>query len=307
MRLPAAGLVEACDDGQLFAFPLWPRQREILRAIEETARLHVLALGRRSGKTTMSALLMLWDALLRPELGERLRRGKRRYAVGVATNLRQARLLLRAARSIIEASPLLSELVESATDDELLFHGDSAIAAFPCTSRGARGYPISALIMDEAAFFLDTDGNSAAEPMWQALAPATSQFGDAARIVLSSTPYGVSGFFAEMFQRASSGELEAEATAHHATSVEMNPTLDRAFLEREEKRDSESFRSEYLAEFLAGGAAFLRRRGDPRLPHRSGRASACLQAGHRVDRRPRPGLRDRPLRPRDRRPRHERP
>lgn len=61
-------LVAACDDGRLFGFPLWPRQRALLAAIEHGPRMHVLALGRRSGKTTMAALVGLWDCLLRPEL-----------------------------------------------------------------------------------------------------------------------------------------------------------------------------------------------------------------------------------------------
>jgi hypothetical protein len=98
-RRYGSGLLDAADDDRLFGFDLWPRQRDLVAAVERGPRLHVWALGRRSGKTTIAALVMLWDALLRQELNDRVRPGERRYSVGVATNLRQARLLVRAAAS----------------------------------------------------------------------------------------------------------------------------------------------------------------------------------------------------------------
>jgi Terminase large subunit, T4likevirus-type, N-terminal len=252
----AEGLVQACDDVRLFAFDLWPRQRDLLTAVERGPRLQVWALGRRSGKTTMAALTMLWDALLRPELDDRVRPGERRYAVGIATNLRQARLLIRAAATIVHRSPLLSSLVEAETEDEILFRNGTAVTAFPCTSRGGRGWPISCLVCDEFAHFVDTDGNSAAESVWRALVPSTAQFGDEARIIVSSTPYGSDGLFASLYQQASGGEL-ADGQAHHATTAEANPTIPADFFAAEEARDPESFKSEYLAQFVGGGQSFL--------------------------------------------------
>ncbi|OAI56161.1 hypothetical protein AYO48_00025 [Gaiella sp. SCGC AG-212-M14] len=250
------GLLAACDDAQLLSFPLWPMQRELLANIERGPRVHVWALGRRSGKTTMAALACLWDALLSPELRDFVRPGERRYAVAVATNLRQARLIVRAARSIVERSPLLSELIDAQTDDEIAFKTGVTLAAFPCTSRGGRGWPISTLVMDEAAHFVDTDGNSAADSVWRALVPSTAQFGDGARIIVASTPFGAEGLFADLHAKATAGELEDALAAHH-TSAEMNPRLDAALLSRELARDPENFKSEYLAEFLAGGGSFL--------------------------------------------------
>lgn len=250
-------LVSACDDPQLFAFSLWPRQRELLAAAERGPRVQVWALGRRSGKTTLGALLGLWDCLLRPDLNALVRPGERRHAVAVATNLRQARLFVRAALSIVERSPLLAEMVEGVSDDEILFANGTALSAFPCTSRGARGWPISLLLMDEAAHFLsETEGPQVAERVFASLAPSTAQFGDLARIVLASTPYGQDGRFAQLYAQAASGEL-ADAAAHRATTAEVNPTIPPALLAREQARDPETFRSEYLAEFVGGGASFL--------------------------------------------------
>ena len=85
---------------------------------------------------------------------------------------------------------MLSPLIESATDDEITFKTGHVFAAFACTSRGGRGFPIHSLILDELADFVDTDGNSAAEQVWRALLPSTAQFGADARVIASSTPWG---------------------------------------------------------------------------------------------------------------------
>lgn len=255
------GLLEACDDSALFGFDLWPRQRELLEAVEKGPRIHIWALGRRSGKTTLAALTCLHSCLFRPDLDAKVRRGERRYAVAVATNLQQARLLVQAARSIVEESPTLADLVQSITDDEIVFttpDGQTTVLrAFPCSSRGGRGWPISTLCMDECAHFLtETEGPATAQRVWTALFPSTAQFGGGARVIVSSTPFGNAGLFADLFNQAKDRKLE-DAVAHHATTREVNPTIDQAFLDREQARDPDSFRGEYLAEFLASGGAFL--------------------------------------------------
>jgi hypothetical protein len=253
---PTTGLLEACDDPKLFGLDLWPKQREQLAEVERH-RLTVMKNGRRSGKSTHEiAPTGLWSCLLRPELRGYLRPRERGYAVVVATNLRQARLVVSAARSIVETSPLLKGMLESAGDDELLFRNGMAFAAFPCTSRGGRGWPIFCLALDEAAHMLDTEGNSAAERVWEALMPSTAQFGADARVIVSSTPYGEEGLFAALYRQAESGEL-ADAVALSATSAEANPMLTPEFLAAEEARDPESFRGEYLAEFVGSGGAFF--------------------------------------------------
>lgn len=255
------GLIDACDDACLLGLELWPRQRELLSDVQQT-REQVWALGRRSGKSTMAVLV--WDALLRPELASFLRAGERRYSVVVATNLPQARLVLRTARSLVEQSAVLAPLIESVTDDEIVFVNGSVILALPCSGRGSRGRPVSALVFDEAAHFVDTEGNASLASVWQALVPSCAQFGDQSRVIVSSTPWGSEGFFADRFRRAANGEIPGAAARQFGTA-EMNPTIDRAFLEAESASDPELFRSEYGAEFVGGGGQYL----DPQVIERA--------------------------------------
>jgi hypothetical protein len=254
--LPAAGLLQACDDPDLFGISLTPRQRELVAEVEAGHLLHCWAVGRRSGKSLLAALIGLHFCLFRPDLARFVRRRERRYSVGVATNLRQARIFVDAARSVVEGSRLLAGLVESVSDDEVRFRNGTSLAAFPCTSRGGRGWPVMALLMDEAAHFVDGDGNAAAEPVYRSLAPSVAQFGQEARVIVASTPFGTDGWFADIFGIVEKGELPGATCARHST-VEMRPGFETAALALERLRDPESYRAEFGAEFVAAGGAFL--------------------------------------------------
>jgi hypothetical protein len=252
----SAGLLEACDDERLFGVKLTPKQRELLAEVEAGGILHCWALGRRSGKTMLAAAIGLWCLLLRPELREHVRRRECIYAVGVATNLRQARIFVEAALAIVEGSPVLTPLIERVTEDQIQFANRSTLAAFPCTSRGGRGWPVVAFLQDEAAHQLDSEGNQAAEPIFRAMTPSVAQFGAAARVVVASTPYGTDGFFAELFGSIERGELDGAVCAR-ASTLEARPDFPSELLALEERRDPEGFRSEYAAEFVQPGGTFL--------------------------------------------------
>jgi hypothetical protein len=252
----SAGLLEACDSEELFGVELTPMQRELLASVEADDLLHVWALGRRSGKSLLGALIALWFSLLRPELAELVRRRERRYSVCVATNLRQSRIFVEQARSIVEGSPILSGLVESASDDELRFVNRTVLAAFPCTARGGRGWAVQCLLLDEAAHMLDSDGNQAAAPVYRAMRPSVGQFGPAARVLVASSPFGIDGWFADVFHTVEKGDVAGAVCARHST-LEMRPDLEMAGLEQERLLDPEGYRAEYLAEFVAAGGAFM--------------------------------------------------
>ncbi|MFA9269964.1 MAG: hypothetical protein ACEQSX_04285 [Baekduiaceae bacterium] len=202
----------------------------------------------------------LHNCLLRPDLDGMMRAGERRYALAVATSQRQAALIIDIARSIIDGQPALQPLVERDTEDELWFRLPSGartgLRALPCSSRGGRGWPVSLLVMDEAAHFLDgTAGPAVADRVWEALVPSTAQFGELARIIVASTPYGNSNLFARLYWEAAAGKLPG-AVAVKATTAEMGGA-DEEFLKTERLRDPGSFPAEYEAEFLASGDAFV--------------------------------------------------
>jgi hypothetical protein len=255
-------VLDACDDEQLLGFDLWPGQRDLLQWFQlgQDAGdwLSVWCVGRRSGKSTLAALVALHSCLLRPDLDAMAGSTGGSHAIAIATNLKQARHLIGVAREIVQVSPLLSSMLNSDTLDSLTFSNGTVFAAFPASSRGGRGRAVRCLILDEAAHLLDNDGGSAAEvgDVFAAMIPATAQFRGKAPVIVCSTPAGDANFFADLVRKADTGELE-HGRAFRAPSADMNPHLDKSFLEAEERRDPDSFRGEYLAELIGSGGAFL--------------------------------------------------
>lgn len=260
---PKVGLLAAVDDPRLFghAITLMPKQREIIASVEGPWHQHVWALGRRSGKTHMAGVVLAHSALFRPDLDACMRRaGEIRWCASIAANKQQAAICLRVARDLITGSPILAQYVESESDERLMLRFPdgrrTGIAAFPCTSRGVRGQPISTLCLDEFAHHVDSDGNASDGEIYRAAKPSLAQFGKLGRLILCSTPAGTGGKFAEEFAKAVSGEEPMSRAWQHATR-EVNTRIDPDFLAAEERSDPDMFASEYNAHFVGGVGAFF--------------------------------------------------
>jgi hypothetical protein len=255
--MPRVGLVTACEDAQLLGARLQPRQRELAEAIEAST-LVVAACGRRFGKTRTAAAAALHNLLLTPELDELVGFGERRYAVSVANSQAQARIFVEQAHAIAKASPTLRGQIVQARAFEIEFKGGRVLAAFPCTAKGSRGWPISFLLLDEFAhhFDLDEGGPMVASRVYAALSPSVAQFGALGRTVIASTPLGSDGMFAELFAKAQGGEIPGAVAFHAPTSD--NPLIAADYLAAQEAAlGFDDFRREFGAEFIAGGASFF--------------------------------------------------
>lgn len=262
------GLMRAVDDPRLFGHVAAgsrperpsPAQRAVLEAFAGPDRGYVLACGRRGGKSRLAGYLLAHSATMRPDLDVMVGRGETRYCVSVAANVRQARIVLDFARRLIVESPLLSQYLIGEAHDRLDFRLEdgarTCITAFPCTSRGIRGWPISTLCLDELAHFHLTGGDGSDAEIYTAARPALAQFGALGKVALCSTPAGSSGLFAEAFLAASNGEWDGWRAFQHST-WELNPRITRESLEDEARRDPDMFASEHEARFVGGTGAFF--------------------------------------------------
>jgi hypothetical protein len=241
----------------VLGFELYPRQAAILEEMyRDGIRTAVLRLGRRSGKGRMAAVVAVFEATVNaPAHLAAVPSGERISIVVVATSQAQARIVHRYIRSFLEA-PALAPLVVRDVEDEIELSSGISIVTLPCSGRSTRGQAVAVLVMDEAAWFIDSDGSPlAAEEIWQALAPATAQF-PAGRVLVLSTPRWSSGWFADLCTRAASGAFP-DMRAWHATTAEMNPRIPSSFLAGERDKDPDAYRREYEAEFDSGiGAVF---------------------------------------------------
>jgi len=242
---------------ETLGFPLHLRQAEILDEIyTDGIRTAVLRLGRRSGKGRLAAIVATYEATVNAGAHlAALPRGEQVTIVIVATNQKQARLVHGYVRGFLHR-PALAPLLARETIDEIELTTGIVIMTVPCHAASVRGMAIAVVVMDEAAWFTGVDGSPLdAGEVWDALVPATAQFPERRTLVLS-TPRYASGWFAGLVERAES-DMFPDMRAWHATTAEMNPSINPRFLEQERAADPDNFRREYEAEWDAGvGAVF---------------------------------------------------
>lgn len=263
--LPAIGLVRACEDPELLGkVPWFPAQLEVLAAVEQCRRTVVVA-GRRSGKSRISAALLVWSALLRPQLRRYVTPDEWISFAACATSKDQGRIVLAACKQLVAGSPVLAGMVESEVSDALLFKNQSVIEVFPCSSRTTRGNPLGALALDELAFFTSVqDGEQAASEVHRALVPSLAQFGDDRRLLMCSSPNG-SNFFKERYdaavhQVAAAGEAgqRVSVAALKRATWEIRPDIGQETYDEERLTlGDEAFEAEFGGSFLAGVSALL--------------------------------------------------
>lgn len=234
---------------------LHPGQARELSAYYESGLPDWLNLsGRRSGKSLLADVIACYEALV-PDFSAYIRPEEPRHIIIVANRLDNARL------HIDNISKMLSRRFKSkitnVTQDRIELSNGAVILCLPASARAGRGYTASCVIFDELAHFVDSDGNQSADAVYNAFSPTVATFGDAARIVITTTPFTRTGIVFGLFDRINSGELADQIYLTHCTTQEMNPKVGEGTIKRALKRDEESARTEYFAEFRDPLEAFL--------------------------------------------------
>ena len=168
-------------------FSPWDYQVELWRRMRQERRLIVLK-GRQLGASQAVALYALWHALAHP--------GSTTLILSVGE--REARELLRRISRVYDSLP--KELKrwwrgtfrsEDATIRTQA--GSSQIISVPSGGTAGRGFTVSLLIGDEAAFWPDSDSK---------LAAVLPGMADTGRVVLISTANGMSGRYHDIWMNA---------------------------------------------------------------------------------------------------------
>lgn len=238
---------------------LWPRQREIIDSYFGGSVTHgVWALGRRAGKTLLSAIAAIYVCFVLEDCYKRrVRKNEKWYIVTVANDQAQAKIALNNIRQLLVESRFAKEIVrETATEIEI--SNGCVFQAIPASARASRGKAVAMCIMDELAFSLEGDANRGAKAIFTALEPSVAQFGGNGRFLELSSPWLTDGLFYEHYCQAESGEFPFMQAVNIPT-WEVNPNLPWGcpFLEAALKRDPEAFWVEYGAQFSKNLSALL--------------------------------------------------
>lgn len=246
----------------------------------------VLVVGRRSGKSAISAMVAAYETYLllrkhNPQAYYGMPDGAAIQICTVATAQDQAAMLYNEVKRHYSncdfftpyqsrdtqkgagfQTPHDIERTGSIVNDGVKGLETLKVKFFSSNSSGLRGPANIVVIMDEFAFFPYTGVTSDRE-VFQAVTPSQATFSpkdpsnpkrpigpvEYRRIMISS-PYAKRGLFYETYMLAKAQDEGSKSTLmFQIPSWEVNPTIPKDFLEAEFAKNPENFRCEYGAEF----------------------------------------------------------
>ncbi len=173
-------------------------QCDLLRS---DAKQMILNCSRQSGKSTITAVLAVHEAVYTPES----------LTLLLAPSLRQSQELFRKVKDILTAlhSPLSPQIAEESSLRLELDNG-SRIISLPGTEATVRGFSsVGLLVVDEAAVCDDA--------LFFAIKPMLAVSGG--RIILLSTPRGRRGFFYDTWTNGASDWMRTRITASECPRI----------------------------------------------------------------------------------------
>jgi hypothetical protein len=186
----------------------------------------------------------------------------------IAADRRQARIAFRYVRAFLKGSPLLGQLIERETSDELDLTNGVSIQISTASYRTTRGYSIIATLLDEAAFYA-VDGSS--EPDRDIIAALLPGMATTSGILLvASSPHRKAGILWDA-RRRFWGVNDSSVLVWQADSRTMNPMISQQIVDAAIEHDGASAQSEWLGLFRDDLTDFVDR----------GAVEACVDVGVR--------------------------
>ena len=264
---------------------LYGQGRCNIEEVDTTRRELILILGRRSGKSTLSAIITVY------EIYKLLSRGDPHEYYGIpsgweikifciANDKDQAEIVYQAISAYTTTIPYFKDSLVHDTKTYQQFQtardvekwgkgnlsdggrGSITVTFKSAVAKGLRGRANLVIILDEIAFFMD-EGKSSAKGIYKALAPATAQFSPKdpddkrrpigpteGKIILISSPDAKEGFLYEKYLAArTGGKASRDVLLIQAPTWEVNPTLDQTYYDTEYAKDPVAFETEHGAQF----------------------------------------------------------
>lgn len=212
-----------------------------------------LVCGRRGGKSFIVALIAVFLACFkdyRPFLGP----GERGVLMIIATDRKQARVIMRYILALIEQVPMLKHMVVRQDSESLDLDNMVSIEITTASYRTIRGYTVISALCDEISFWRSEDSANPAEEILAALRPAMSTIPGALLIGLG-TPYKRSGPLYDAHKRHYG--QDSPVLVIQADTRTMNPTVSQSVIDRAMELDPMAASAEYLAQFRSDVGTFL--------------------------------------------------
>ncbi|MER9840324.1 terminase [Mesorhizobium australicum] len=212
-------------------------------------------IGRRSGKSRVAAALADFIAAFHDHSGK-LAPGEVGTILVLAASRVQAQAVFNYIRAFFEASPILSQLVESVTNDEIKIAGNIGISVHTNNYRTVRGRTLIACIFDEVGFWRDESTSLPDVETYRAVLPALATTGG--MLIGISSPYAQRGLLYTK-HRDCFGKDDAQVLVVQAGTKVFNPTIDTEIIDQAHRDDPESAAAEWDAKFRGDLSTFVDR------------------------------------------------
>lgn len=172
----------------------------------------------------------------------------------IATDRKQARVIMRYILALIEQVPMLKHMVVRQDSESLDLDNMVSIEITTASYRTIRGYTVVAALCDEISFWRSDDSANPADEILAALRPAMSTIPGALLIGLG-TPYKRSGPLYDAHKRHYG--QDSPVLVIQADTRTMNPTVSQSVIDRAMELDPIAASAEYLAQFRSDVGTFL--------------------------------------------------
>jgi hypothetical protein len=211
--------------------------------------------GRRGGKGKIAALISVYLAFFR-DYSKHLTSGEPGVVMCLAQNKKQARIVFKYVKAMVDAVPELSGLLTGDTTENLSFSNGIEIQVFASNYRSVRGPTVVAVVCDEIAFWRSDESANPDKEIIDAIRPAMGN-------IPGSVLFGISSAYARR------GELWKAFRDHYgkdshvlvwrAPTQLMNPTFPQEIIDAAYEDDPAVAAAEYGSEFRKDVDSFLSR------------------------------------------------
>lgn len=245
----------------MYALPMNREQRRIYDSCTRRSKLPTkpfreayLVVGRRGGKSFIAALIAVHHACFtgyRPYLSP----GEVGTVMIIASNRKQARVIMRYVKALLNEVQLLRQLIVRQTAESIELSNRVNIEIHTSGFRAVRGYTIVAAVLDELAFWRSEESQNPDFEIIAALRPAMATIPTSMLLCISS-PYARRGALYEA-HRDYFGKDDDNVLVWQADTRTMNPTVPQKVIDDAYQRDPQSASAEYGAQFRSDVSGFL--------------------------------------------------
>lgn len=203
-----------------------------------------LIIGRRGGKSFISALIAVYLALFK-DWTMCLKAGEQGWIFVVASDRHQARVVHNYIKHMLAKQ--FPDKVEKELTESISLTNNIIIEVRTASWKGVRGYTIVAVICDELAFWRGEDGANPGSEIIRALRPGMITVPESMLIAIS-TPFAKNGILWDVYEKKY-GKNDKHVLVWKASTAVMNPTIDKEEIDRAYEDDPVAAAAEWGAEF----------------------------------------------------------